>query len=843
MSSNERLIQALLRLFDRYRIVFWYDSKQELRGDFEALLLPGVEKLELNNNEYGIKYRILREQPEHKFLLYKEGDRPPDLDNWLLDVELAQGEFRTDQGALWLSEMELGLDFLPIVQAHAEFFQAAKRREALKSRLRPDDTAGLIRLKMLAVCVGADPRMDAIIEQLLADLLQSAGEAEGEKFRLAVRYGLGDYFWEQLKRHYGYASSHPSLRDFAIQLFKDGYFQHFADGNPDALPHLASDALVFLKRWKDSRQFEACFEALSHECAAVLAIEQDLQTRDFRELIELDFFRLIDVKIISDLVKAIAQRTVSSGDVALWVRQRRQGHWYGDFRSLYEALDCAAQFIGALGEAQLGLDSLTDGVTRYRRNWFRLDQLYRKFILNVRASSQPTLMGDLSEQIENLYTNNFLLKLNDRWQALIDEMDAWQVPDIPLQRQFFERWVRPFLNKDNKVCVIISDAMRYEIGDELMSLIRQEDRYGAELETALSMLPSYTQLGMAALLPNKTLALADNENGTVLVDGQSSLGTVNRARILKAATQDRAEAMTSDDFMALNRDANRELLKSCDLLYLYHNRIDHTGDKILSEGQVFEAVQQTLDDLIKLVKKLTAANASNILITADHGFIYQDRTLDESDFSGVEAEGDSIFYRDRRFVIGKGLKPKPGLRHFTAAQLGLSGEQDFQIPKSINRLRLKGSGSRFVHGGATLQEVVIPVIRINKKRQSDISVVDVTILQGASKIITSGQLAVAFYQEQPATEKIRPRVLRAGLYTESGELISDSHVLSFDLASGNPRERELQIRFLLTRKADEANGRDVILRLDEQHAGTSHYIEYKSLRYTLRRSFTSDFDF
>jgi hypothetical protein len=45
---------------------------------------------------------------------------------------------------------------------------------------------------------------------------------------------------------------------------------------------------------------------------------------------------------------------------------------------------------------------------------------------------------------------------------------------------------------------------------------------------------------------------------------------------------------------------------------------------------------------------------------------------------------------------------------------------EVQIPKSINRLRLKGSGSRFVHGGASLQEVVIPVLKINKKRQSDV---------------------------------------------------------------------------------------------------------------------------
>lgn len=67
------------------------------------------------------------------------------------------------------------------------------------------------------------------------------------------------------------------------------------------------------------------------------------------------------------------------------------------------------------------------------------------------------------------------------------------------------------------------------------------------------------------------------------------------------------------------------------------------------------------------------------------------------------------------------------------------------------------------------------------------------------------------------TDKIQPRVLRAGIYTEAGELISDSHDLTFDLNSDNPRERELQVRFVLTRKADEANGQEVILRLEETY--------------------------
>ena len=582
---------------------------------------------------------------------------------------------------------------------------------------------------------------------------------------------------------------------------------------------------------------------LSGECAEILGIEQDLAKRDFRKLIELDYFRLIDQKVISDLVSAVALRTITSGDVAILVRQRRQGHWYREYRHLYEAIDYAAQFFHAMSEANLTMDNLTEGIERYSRVWFRIDQLYRKFTYHVRMSGQASLMGSLADQVENFYSNNYLLKLNDHWQSFVDASKQWEASPILLQRNFFDRCVKPFLNKDNKVCVIISDALRYEIGDELLSLIRQEDRYDANLEPALSMLPSYTQLGMAALLPNKELALANNDTGTVLVDGQSSQGTVNRIKILSQAIPKRATAVKADGVMALNKEDCRALVRDHDVIYIYHNRIDDTGDKRESEERVFEAVEETLQELIRLIKKLTGANANNLLVTSDHGFIYQNRAIEESDFSDVNAEGNQVLFYDRRFVLGLGLKEVSSLRKFQSAELGLVGDVEVQIPKSINRLRLKGSGSRFVHGGASLQEVVIPIIKINKKRQSDISSVEVDILRGASSVITSGQLAVALYQAQPVTDKVQPRILRAGIYTQAGDLISDSHDLTFDLSSDNPRERELQVRFVLTRKADEANGQEVILRLEEKHPGTSHYKEYKSLRYLMRRSFTSDFDF
>jgi len=840
---------ALIHLFHKHRIVFWYDAKHELRGEFESLILPGVEMIELNNNEFGVKHHILRQQPEQKFLIYHDGPKPADIDHWLLDVELAQGEFQADQGALWLSELGLGAEFVELVQVHPEFFTAAERRAALKPLLNREDAAGDIRLKMLAVCAGAEPRLDEIIEALLEEL---AGEQD-QKIGLIQAAGLDGFLWERCGRTFGYQSTAPGLQDFAIELFKSAYAMGL--GQP---ARFTGDAVVFLKRWKDSLSHHQAFERLSGQYAAILNIEQDLHQRDYHTLVELDLFRLIDQKIISDLSGCVADRTISASDCSAIIRQRRRMHWFKDFQHLYDAVETAAQFIAVLDQSTLSMATLAEGVQRYPQTWQRLDQLYRKVIYHTRKAGQVAVLETLVSQVENLYTNNYLLKLNNNWQQVVDR-EPWNsglpgtaplsetVKTIFSQRRFFERWVEPFLFNRKKVHVIISDALRYEVADELLSIIRQEDRYEGQLEAMLSMLPSYTQLGMAALLPNHQIALAENETGTVLVDGISTQGTPNRDKIIKQAAEtinhSQAVALRAEDVLAMSREDSRALFRENDVVYVYHNRIESVGDKKESEERVFEAVEETLEELVTIIKKLTAANATNLIVTADHGFIYQNRSIDESDFSSAEASGQTIYVQERRFILGKGLRDHPGLRKFTATEVGLQGDMEIQIPKSIGRLRLRGSGSRYVHGGAALQEVVIPVLSINKKRESDTSKVEVDILRGAASIITSGQFSVSFYQVEPVSEKVKARTLRAGIYTLAGKLISDLHELVFELAAENPRQRETQVRFILTQEANQANNQEVVLKLEEQVPGTSHYTEYKSTRYTMRRSFTSDFEF
>lgn len=843
-----QIAQTLTRLFDRHRIVFWYDERGELTADYDALDLRDVEKIRLQNNEFGVKVRILRQEPAQKFLLYSAAPRPEKTKNWLLDLELAYVIFSADQAALWLTDLGLGSELGEVVRDHMAFYYRSPRRlETLAALLTPRDSVSQIRLKMLAVCAGSEPRLDEILEALLAEL----AEADDSRQRLIARSQLDGFLWQQVAQVYAYAPQEsPSLRDFLLLLLRTGYVHGLA-GEPGTLghgPRLNGEALLFLRRWKESHRHLDTFATLSAQAAKDLEIEDDLSRRPYDELLTLDLFELIDRRILSGLVAGVANHTLSATACEQILRQRRRSRWYTHYEHIYLAIGAAAHLLQAIETADLRISSLAQGAQQYRQQWYGVDQQYRHFVYHSEKSGQTNLLKPLGDQVENRYTNSFLLPLNDAWQVHVDGADKWP-PVAALgvhllaQSEFFEEQVRkPFLTQGNKVFVIISDALRYEVGEELLSRIRQEDRYEGALRPALTLLPSYTQLGMAALLPHQELAI-NPDDGTVTVDGASSVGTENRAKILERAVPKRATAIQAERLLTMSRDESRDLAKAHDVIYVYQNRIDSVGDKRDSEQRVFEAVEDALDELILIIKKLASANANNMLITADHGFLYQHRPLAESDFAAGSPSGSEILHKNRRYVFGRGLRADASFKHFRAEQMGLAGDTEMLLPKSINRLRQQGSGSRYVHGGASLQEVIVPVLQISKKRQSDVSQVDVDVLQSQSSTITTGQLAVILYQTQAVSDKIQPRPLRIGLYSPDGRLISDRHEFPFDLESAHPQEREVRVVLMLSKQAEAVNNQQVVLRLEVQVEGTSQYTTYRSVNYLLRRSFTSDFDF
>lgn len=540
----------------------------------------------------------------------------------------------------------------------------------------------------------------------------------------------------------------------------------------------------------------------------------------------------------------MSTQTVSASEVLKWVRERRQSHWYGSYEDIYQAIGFATEFQQALAEANLGMTSPAEGVKRYVSSWYKLDQLYRKFIYHMQRSGHASLLSELFEAVENRYTNSFLLKLNDAWQDQVAGLTDWAIPGYARQSAFYFEQAAEFRRKDQKVAVIISDALRFEVAEECLRRIRALNRFDAELKPMISALPSYTQLGMAALLPNRDLSFVPNDKGHVLSGGESTQGLAAREKLLETGrTGDRAKALSARAVLDMRVDEGKELFRDNDVVYIYHNLIDAIGDKLQTEDQLPKAAEDAIEELTKLVRKLTSANFSNILITADHGFLYQHRALDESDFAVADPNGDEILMRNRRFVIGRGLDETAGMKKFSSANLGLVGDLDVLIPNSINRLRVKGAGSRFVHGGASLQEIVVPVLRVGKQREADVKQVEVQIIVSGRSQITSGQTAVIFYQAQPVSEKMQVRELVAGIYAADGTLISDEHVLQFDFTSDNAREREMPRKFLLSREADNFNNQDVFLKLRQPFGKTSRFEDYTSHRFQLKRGITTDFDF
>ena len=175
--------------------------------------------------------------------------------------------------------------------------------------------------------------------------------------------------------------------------------------------------------------------------------------------------------------------------------------------------------------------------------------------------------------------------------------------------------------------------MRYEVGDELLSIIKERDRFDAEIYPVLASVPCYTQLGMASLLPNKNLKIHDVENATVSINGKLTSGIENRKSILELNdSKISSTAKHAKDILNLKTSEVRDLVKNNDLIYIYHNVIDAAGDTASSEDTVFSAVSVAIDELNYLVKKLTSGNINHILITSDHGFIYQNHKIDDSEY-------------------------------------------------------------------------------------------------------------------------------------------------------------------------------------------------------------------
>lgn len=828
----KRIHDSLRRALERDRIVFWYDGTGEWAEAFDSFADDGVVRLRVAGNEFGTKVRMTRESdPAARFLVYIPTARPADAENWLLDLLLQGHEFRADRASLILEYVGLPHEYRHVVQDHAAFFNSSKRVQAVREMLVKDDEARDVRLKMMAVLAGTAAEIDAMLMGFLDRgvgnmLLDPVSETLG-----AMR--LVDPFWRVVEHAFGYRSDAPSLRDFAVWLFRGA---NPIDPQAAVYPH----ALVFLRRWQDSQKHSPSFRLWSAQLEGELQIATALDAeRGAPELGTWDTFEIFDKFMLHRVCEAFANGAAAA-DLRGIIQERRSSFWYSEHEHGYAAVEQAIELRELLASAELTMQSVSDGVSRYVASWWRIDRAYRRCAYHLRRYGQMQVLEPVWQWVEKRYVNNFLLPLSDRWSDHVAPLERWACDGLNPQRRFFDIYVEPFLSKGQKVFVIISDALRYEAAEEFAERLLSANRWTAEVEAVLGSLPSYTQLGMAALLPGREWGV-DAANGSATVDGQNATGTVNRTEILRRTCGPGAVAIQAADFLELNtKTEGRALTRDHEVIYVFHNQIDAIGDDRRSEGKTFDAVEKAFGELDLIIRKVANINGNNMLLTADHGFLFQQEPLDEGDMTPLPP-ADEWTYRNRRFALGTGIAPNSRVKVFAAKQLGLVGEWSAAFPLSLGRFPQPGSGKRYVHGGISLQEVVVPVVRIHKARSDDVERVEIDLLRVPAKI-TTGQLSVVLFQDRPAVDKVLPRTLRVGVYAKDGTALSDAKTLTFDFKDTEARKRETTLLLTLSHEADAYNNETVELRLEETIPGTSQTVTYKSHVLKLQKPFTSDFD-
>lgn len=810
--------------------MLWHDQAAEYAAELDTLELGEVNVIRVQGDEFGVKNTILADHV-NKHLVYRSGDIPHGTANWLLDLELAYGVFTADKTSML--QQELGLNdptLLQVIEEHQKFFAASSRKQALEKLLSVNDDAALLRAKMCQVLVNASGnKLTDIVREILVE--NSVGKSA--KFDDLVTFGLDQFFWDGLASIYNYESTTPTIDDFVLWMFNRA-IEDFASTTPDEFRNIRSD---FNALRYDVRTREV-MTTLASRASDALDVKSRIEDRDYRELAKITFFEEIDRKVIVDLAAAVATQSVTPREVGELVRQRQHSLWSAKYSKLYKAIQSASELLSEIAALPHAIATAAIGLEKYQSDWFRIDRYYRRFTYAHQTSDIQKPLEALKVEVDKQYANKYLYDFGVHWQQAIESMGEWKPSVLTPQAKFFDRHVAPVVKDGRtKMVVIISDGMRYEIAEELTSMIRGENRFDANISAVLGSLPSYTQLGMASLLPQSTLEL-DPEGMPVLADGKPTNGTANRDKILQGV---KGHAITAAQVLAMSGSELRELYTKYQIFYVYHDRIDAAGDEASTERTVFEAAEESLRELLLLVKKWTNANATNILITADHGFLYQDIPLEPAYYISESPHGDAVTKINRRFVLGRSLKPSPSFMTLTSAQAGLVGDIDIQIPKSIHRIPRPGAGTRYVHGGASLQEIVVPVITVNKKRKSDVRPVNVDLMPETDKI-TTGQLAVKLLQREAVTEKIQSRQVRLGLYA-GDTLISDQPVLTFDSASDDQRDRYQKAALYLTQDADQYNNRPVELRLEEPISNTTQWKLFSKGNYTIKRSFTTDFEF
>ena len=812
-------------------IIFWYDSKKEFKDLIDELNLTDVKIIKLTKsvdkkgeaiytNIFKTKYTLEVIDTESNYLIYSEYPRAIDSENYLLDIEKYSEFFEADKSAMIVEELKLdrtNYRFGEIIREYSSFFANKERREKLIKLIENPESLDEEKFKLSILTTISGAKTVDILE-ILKNIILNRNKLEDIEKWMNL-----EFLFSEIKKKFDIeiTSFEQFLKilmvtHFYFELGKKPHtnLENYFKGRKNEL-YIFTDSLL------QNKQSSEIIRAEFYELA------KDLNIKDRIDELELDYsikgtaFEYFDKVIIKDIIEIFNSEIIDYDKYKKYIEIRLDNSlWREEYQYFYNVLLAVNDFFRIKDSLIIeDREELREIFKDYTKNYFLIDKLYRDFYYSydkIKNSELAYFFDTLKSKINKFYEIDYLEKLLALWSSKVYKREK-----LPQQRDFYKNNI---VKADVRTVVIISDALRYEVGYEISQKLRKEANVKEiKIEAMLTDLPSRTFLGMANLLPCKKERDIDLVSARVLIDGIDSQGTENREKILKTSCEE-SSAISFDNFYKMNRAKQEEFIKGKKVIYIYHDSIDAIGDKGKTENNTFNACKDAVENIVSLSKLLSSLGVVNIYITSDHGFLYEKKEVEE--YNKLELKNIKYKAIGKRYAIyEKEIEEKGCVTLKLDSLYGV-------FPEKNQRIKASGSGLQFVHGGASPQEMIIPLINYKSGANSKkISKVQVRIRESVAKI-TSNLTKFSIYQIEAVSikDKFIERDVSVALY--NGDVrVSDEKKLKL-----NSIEENTIHDFRLTLSGEH---KKVTLKVIDIESGNI----LDSKEYDVSIGIASDFDF
>lgn len=811
---KERFAAPLPEFYQR-RIIFWQDEDREFETTLDELDLPGVNIVKLTGtNNFAVKKLLLHDDLTGNYLIYNPFSYVAPQDDWLRDIELYSEEFRADYYSILMSELNINPS--PVmrrtVKLYATFFGNKERIARLRRIGREYQTPLQLHIDIMAVLAGLSggSAQDVFIAVLSAGL----DEENNAALNNIKKFGNIEAFWQLVRKYTGFIHEDDKpLGFFASHVLLTALAQTMNPSVLKGLERFISESnraycYSIVHEWRNREDHTALWD-LCRTVEQELQLPSRFDRQEMETLLTGDIFPSIHEVILKRFFSDAAERMVKPDLILKTVENRRTSGWIEHFSDYYDCLYFIAKMQEFYQNNAAGFHIVEPKAVwkLYTEKAYEMDSFYRHFHYAFGCTlkdSNPLLEDKLkhaAEYVEGLYQNWYLKELTGCWTNAISDNLALlgYVSEIAKQRDFYSRYVSPLAGKNTRAFVVISDALRYEVAAELCDTLIRSTKGTAKLEAMQGIFPSITRFGMAALLPGRKISV--DEDMGVYVEDMPTSSTPDRGKVL-CVSNPNSVAIQYNDVLSMKRAERRELVSGKEVVYIYHNTIDAIGDKAPTENKVFEACEDTIQEISNILRIIVNDMlGTDIFITSDHGFLYTYSPLTEGDKIGKSTFNGKVYEVGRRYAL---TEPSATAEYLLPVQLdgeiGGTPIKGYTLQDST-RIKISGGGENYVHGGVSLQELCVPVIafknlRTNSKKYVEVSNAELKLLSESRKV-SNLLFSLDFFQKQPVGDKVQPCVYTIYMTDEEGVPVSDRQTVIADRTSLNASERVFRVRFNL----------------------------------------------